>query len=122
MTWADAAENDQIKPSFGDLTSGATAEKLDGNFCRAFKADDAEPWCFVLGFANPGDAKQPCNVPACPEDGPWAKDYHQEAKDAAVPCTTEDGIPVEDCDCSCATAGTRSFIQTSTGETRICYC
>jgi len=122
MAWGEASENDQLKVSFGDLTKGASPEALDGNFCRAFSANDAKPWCFVLGFSDPAQAKQDCDVPQCPTDGPWAKDYNAEAVAAEVPCTDTDGIPQKSCDCSCAGAGGRSFIQFSAGRKFICHC
>jgi len=123
LTWAEAAEHEQLKPIFGGLTNGASAEKLDGNFCRAFTPDDAKPWCFVMGFTDPASAKQDCDVPQCPTDGPWAKDYHQEAADAEVPCTDADGVPQKECDCSCAGAGGRALLQTdASGRHYICHC
>jgi len=124
MPWAVAAEHEQLSATFGDLTGGAPQEKLDGNFCRAFTPGDVKPWCFVLGFASPAEAKQDCDVPQCPTDGPWSKDYHQEAADAEVPCTDTDGVPQKECDCSCAGAGGRALLQTNakTGKQYICHC
>jgi len=124
MPWGQASEDEQLSATFGSLTGGATAEKLDGNFCRAFTAADTKPWCFVLGFTSPDDAKQECDVPQCPTDGPWSKDYHMEAADAEVPCTDADGVPQKECDCSCAGAGGRAFFQihAKTGKQVKCHC
>lgn len=123
MHWRDAASNPDITGQYaGDTKNEAPGTKIDGNFCRAF--GEEEPWCYVLGFA-PGEAKQQCDVPVCPTDGPWSRDLEKEAVDNTIKCTDDDGNAVEDCDCSCdGVAGTAqvSFIQKSTGMRRWCHC
>jgi len=123
MHWRDAADNPDISGQYaGDTKNEKAGAKNDGNFCRAFTADE-KPWCYVLGF-SPGQAKQDCDVPVCPADGPWARDFDAEAADT-IKCTDDSGNPVEDCDCSCdGVAGTAqvAFIQKSTGLKRYCHC
>lgn len=120
MHWRDAASHDDLVAGYAaDTKNEKPGAKTDGNFCRAF-AGDAKPWCFVKGFSA-GQAKQDCDVPTCPTDGPCARDFDTEAADT-IKCTDDDGNAVEACNCSCdGVAGRVSFIQ-KLGERRWCHC
>jgi len=122
LTWSEAAETEALQANFGNDTPGASPDQLDGNFCRAFVAGE-KPWCYVQGFVDAASAKQECDVPACPTDGPWAKDYKQEAADADVQCTAITGEVLKECKCDCSAAGKKALVQVSkSGEKYMCHC
>ncbi|CAD7952664.1 unnamed protein product [Amoebophrya sp. A120] len=120
MQWSDAANDDKIATFKQDTRDEPAGTKLEGNFCRSFSKDEL-PWCYTL----PDGKKVECNVPECPTDGPWAKDYNTDEVQSPIKCTDKDGAPTKDCDCSCnGVKGMKnSFVQTKNGrEERICHC
>lgn len=124
LHWRDAASDETLMGQYAsDTKNEKPGSKTDGNFCRSF-ASQEKPWCYVMGFGSAAEAKQQCDVPECPTDGPWGRDFEKEAADT-IKCTDDNGNPVEDCDCSCdGVAGTAqiAFIQESTGLRRWCHC
>ena len=76
MQWSDAQKHEDYGGQFflGHTKGENTGNKLEGNFCRAFAGDES-PWCFVLGAQDAASARQDCDVPQCPTDGPWGRDF-----------------------------------------------
>jgi len=119
MQWSDAGNDDRVTSFAADTYNEPAGTKLEGNFCRAFA--DETPWCYTL----PDAVKQDCNIPECPTDGPWAKDYTSDEVQPAIKCTDETGAPVVDCDCSCAGAAGTTQISLLQGGKHIkafCHC
>ena len=66
---------------------------------------------------------QVCDVPQCPTDGPWARDFEADAASGAIKCTDAEGNPAKDCDCSCVGVKGKAKVELlQTGEKRICHC
>ncbi|CAD7943022.1 unnamed protein product [Amoebophrya sp. A25] len=120
MQWSDASNDDRITAFAADTYNEPAGTKLEGNFCRAFNNEEV-PWCYTL----PDGKKETCNVPECPIDGPWAKDYESKEVQAPIKCTDKDGAPTVECDCSCeGVKGTTqiSFLQNGVETVGFCHC
>jgi len=118
MQWSDAANDDKIATYAAATREEPAGTKMEGNFCRSFSKEEL-PWCYTL----PDGAKETCNIPECPTDGPWSKDYNTEEVQSPIKCTDESGAPTKECDCSCN--GVKGMAQTSFiqgGKKHIAYC
>lgn len=118
MQWSDATSDDRVTSFAADTFDEPAGTKIEGNFCRSFTAGET-PWCYTL----PDAVKQDCNIPECPTDGPWAKDYTSSEVQPAIKCTDKTGAPIVDCDCSCAgVAGTTQISLMQGGKQIHAYC
>lgn len=85
----------QVKPHAGaaDAHKNAASDSGLGNhsYCRHPSGDFTAPWCYTM---DPQTEKEECEIPVCKADGPFARNFPDEA------ATTARHIGSQDCECA----------------------
>jgi len=84
-------ETDKGKSYRGLVDIAANGEKCE-DYCRNEDQTEAKPWCNPV---NDPKSKAVCEIPVCTAEGPFARDFHNEAGDLS----TEISAP-KDCECA----------------------